>query len=119
MMAKSEEFVSYILELLRDLGAVRSRAMFGGYGLYLEDQMFGILADDVVYFKVDDVNRETFEIAGLEPFRLESKNATMSYYTVPDAAMDDAQIMCEWAGLGLEAARRAGKKKSQKKRIKK
>ncbi|MBT5708161.1 MAG: TfoX/Sxy family protein [Verrucomicrobia bacterium] len=118
-MAKSAEFVSYILELLSDLGAVRSRAMFGGYGLYLEDQMFGILADDVVYFKVDDANRGTFEDAGLEPFRLESKNATMSYYTVPDAAMDDAKIMCEWARFGVEAAQRAGKNKSKKKRVRK
>jgi DNA transformation protein len=93
--------------------------MFGGYGLYLEDQMFGILEDDVVYFKVDDANRGTFEDAGLEPFRLESKNATMSYYTVPDAAMDDAKIMCEWARLGVEAALRAGKNKSKKKRVRK
>ena len=117
-MARSEEFVAYILELLSDLGAVRARAMFGGHGLYLDDLMFGILSDVLVYFKADDTNRESFEAADLEPFRLESKNATMSYYTVPDQALDDAEIMCHWGRLGVEASKRAGKKKPKKKESK-
>ena len=67
-MVARNEFVEYTLELLADLGAVRARSMFGGYGLYLDDLMFGIIADDVVYFKVDDTNRDIFLSAGLEPF---------------------------------------------------
>jgi len=110
-MVARNEFVEYTLELLADLGAVRARSMFGGYGLYLDDLMFGIIADDVVYFKVDDTNRDIFLSAGLEPFRLESKNAVMSYYTVPEEAMDEAAVMCLWARRGVEAAQRGAKTK--------
>ena len=115
-MARRSEFVDYTLELLADLGPVRAKSMFGGFGLYREDRMFGIIADEVVYFKVDDVNRKAFEDEGLEPFRLESKNAVMSYYTVPESAMDDAVEMCRWGRLGVDAALRSRKKKRAKKR---
>ncbi len=116
-MAGHNEFVEYLLEGLADLGAVRARKMFGGYGLYLDDLMFGIVADDVVYIKVDDLNREMFLSAGLEPFRLESKNAVMSYYTVPEEAMDDAVVLCQWARRGVEASQRGKKaKRSRNKR---
>lgn len=111
---KSNEFVQYLLELLSGMGPVRARAMFGGYGLYWEDLMFGLVADDVVYFKVDEVNLPDFDASGSQPFQLESKRATMSYYTVPDAALDDSELMCEWGQRGLEAARRASAKKKKR-----
>ncbi len=118
-MATHDEFVDYTLELMACLGAVRARKMFGGYGIYLDDLMFGIVADDVVYLKADDLSRESFVQAGLEPFRLESKNAVMSYFTVPEEAMDDANLMCEWAQRGLDAAQRAAKAKRPRKKRKK
>ena len=33
--------------------------MFGGAGLYMDDVMFAILADDVLYPKTDDSNQST------------------------------------------------------------
>ena len=38
--------------------------MFGGVGLYHADLFFGIIARDVLYLKVDDVNRPDYEAAG-------------------------------------------------------
>lgn len=33
------EFVSYIAELLQQMGAVRAKRMFGGHGLFLDGQI--------------------------------------------------------------------------------
>ncbi|MGI9286664.1 MAG: TfoX/Sxy family protein, partial [Pseudomonadales bacterium] len=45
------EFVNFLLEQLSPIGPVRARGMFGGHGVYLEDLMFGLIADETLYFK--------------------------------------------------------------------
>lgn len=35
-------------------GEIRSRRMFGGHGIYRDDLMFAIVADDVLYLKAED-----------------------------------------------------------------
>jgi DNA transformation protein len=66
-------FVKYILDLLSDLGEVRSRAMFGGYGIYYDNVMIGLIANSVFYLKVDDGNRGPFEAKGSQPFTYHRK----------------------------------------------
>jgi DNA transformation protein len=41
-MAKQKEFVSYLVENMEMLGDVNARAMFGGYGIFLNGLMFGL-----------------------------------------------------------------------------
>ena len=36
-MASHPDFVNYMAEQLREAGAIRSRKMFGEYGLYCDD----------------------------------------------------------------------------------
>lgn len=60
-MAAGDAFLAHVLELLDGLGAVGARRMFGGYGLYRNDVMFALIADDTLYFKVDEHNRAEFE----------------------------------------------------------
>ena len=112
-MAKQNEFVNYLLELLDDFGDVRARAMFGGYGVYRSDLMFGLVADDELYLKVDDQNVAEFEKAGLEPFIYvkDGKAMKMSYYHAPDQALDNREELYYWADLGFQAALRAAAKK--------
>ena len=56
-MAPRSDFVDFLLEGLQPLGAVSARRMFGGYGIYCEGVMFGLVADDALYLKVDATNR--------------------------------------------------------------
>ena len=112
------EFITYLLEQLAPLGEVRARAMFGGFGIYRGDRMFALVADDALYIKVDEVNRAEFEARGLLPFRYEMRGERkqMNYWQPPTEAMDDREILCEWARKGVEAADRAAKKKARGKR---
>lgn len=109
-------FVDGLLDLLATFGTMSARRMFGGYGIYRDGVFFALVDDDVVYFKVDDANRSAFEQAGQRPFTIEmnGREETMSYWTVPDEALDSPARLRPWAQLGWEAACRAAEKKQAK-----
>ena len=80
---------------------VTSRSMFGGWGLYKDGKIFGIIADGVVYLKVLEPHRVAFEKLGSQPFRYSRKDgkvATMGYWSVPDEVLEDREIFREWVG---------------------
>ena len=107
-MSSSRGFCDYVVELLSPLGGIRARRMFGGYGIYREDLMFALIAEDVLYFKCDEQARLPFQDAGSEPFVYESKGrrTVMSYWKAPDESMDSPALLLPWARLGFEAALR-------------
>jgi DNA transformation protein and related proteins len=101
-------------ELFAGLGPISVRKMFGGAGLYCDGVMFGLVAYGVIHLKVDDASRGRFEAAGSSPFVFtarDGRSSTMSYWTLPEAALDDADAALEWGREGLSAALRAGKGK--------
>jgi DNA transformation protein and related proteins len=116
-MARRSEFVEHVVETMRAFGPVEAEAMFGGWGLYCRGAFFAIVVSDTLYFKTDPVNRARFEAAGLEGFVFTSKGGaktTMSYRRAPDEALDNAEVMAEWAKLGYEAALRAAAAKGKR-----
>jgi DNA transformation protein len=114
VMTRRSEFVEFVLELLTPLGAVRARAMFGGFGIYRDDNFFAIIVDDKLYFKTDHVTRGEFTVRGLSPFTYATrgKTITMQYYEVPPEVFEESETMQYWAGQAVGAAIRA---KSDKK----
>ena len=105
-------FVEYLLELLAPFKNVRARKMFGGYGIFKEDLMFGLVADEVLYLKVDQETIPDYEAQGLRPFVYEKKGKkmAMSYYQAPEETMDSSSELCEWAEKAYQVARRAKQK---------
>lgn len=110
-------FVHELLDLLAGFGEVSARRMFGGYGIYRDGIIIGLVDDDVAYFKVDEMNREEFERAGQKPFTIiyKGKTETMGYFTVPEGSLDSPSRLRPWAQLGWEAALRAAERKAAKK----
>jgi DNA transformation protein len=110
----SADFIEHVLDLLAPFARCTARAMFGGHGLYREGRIFGIVIDDRVYLKADDQTRDRFEGAGSAPFvyRDGKRTITMSYWAVPDEALDSPAEMHAWARLAWDAAARkaAGKR---------
>ena len=118
------EFVDYLHEVFEAFGPIRSRKMFGGYGIYHNDLMFGLVAADELNLKTDSTNVAFFEERGLEPFEFVAKNkvSKMSYYLAPEVIYDDPDEAAFWAELGFQAALRANAtkvKRTLKKAIKK
>ena len=116
-MAIGAEFRDHVVEMLGPLGAISARAMFGGAGLYLDGTIFGLIAGDILYLKVDDTNRADYENAGSVPFTpFADKPYAMSYWEVPDAAMDAPEVLCAWARKSWECGRRAAKAKRSRRK---
>jgi DNA transformation protein len=83
-MPVSEGFRGFVLDQLEGLGGVHARAMFGGVGVYADDLFFGIIASDMLYFKVDASNRAAYEAAGMSGSKpYPDRPDTMAYYQVP------------------------------------
>ncbi|HVJ47892.1 TfoX/Sxy family protein [Desulfitobacterium sp.] len=105
-MAVSESFKDYVLDQLELFGSVTIKKMFGGAGIYHDGLIFGLLADDVLYFKVDDSNRSDYEQAEMEPYRPSFVNKPMSmpYYEVPADIIEDNKRLVDWARKALLAS---------------
>ena len=108
-MGVSREFRNFLEELLAGFGPVQIKPMFGGAGIYADGVMFGLIADDTLYFKADDGNRGAFEVEGMSPFmyRGRGKPVAMSYWRVPERLLDDPEEIADWACSALAAAARA------------
>jgi DNA transformation protein len=59
----SSAFIDYLTETLAPLGTVRSKRMFGGVGVYINELFCAIIVDDSLYFKGDDDNEAEFAAA--------------------------------------------------------
>lgn len=110
-MTKDEAFRDLVMGRLLPVGPARARQMFGGTGIFMDDVMFGLIADSALYFKVDDGNRAPYEEAGQGPFTFKGKRRqmTMSYYRVPDPVFEDIGELARWADEACAAARRSKK----------
>jgi DNA transformation protein and related proteins len=109
MAAAPNEFVAHCLELLGSVGAARSRRMFGGHGIYVDDLFIGLIAYERLYLKTDAATRASFEAAGCQPFVFDAagKSVSMAYFSAPEEAMESPPLMQPWARLALAAALRA------------
>jgi DNA transformation protein and related proteins len=114
-MPRTNEFCDYVVDLLSPLGPASYRFMFGGYGVYVDGLMMGIVADDRLLLRADDENRPDYEALGIGPFQpYEDKSQSMPFFAVPDEVMDDPEELLEWARKSIAATLR--KKTAKKKR---
>jgi len=120
-VARIPDFVTHVMEMLRDFGPVAPKPMFGCWALYRDDVFFAIVRSDTLYLKVDDVNRAEFEARGLAPFVYEMKTGdsiTLDYREAPEETLEDIAEMARWARSAYAAALRkpAGKTKGRRPR---
>lgn len=71
--------------------------------------MLAMVADDVLYFRVDDGNRAAFaEAAANSPLSYAKGGILidLAFWRAPDRLLDDPDDLLAWARLALEAANR-------------
>lgn len=104
-MPVSPEFRDYVLDQLRAVAPVTSKAMFGGVGIYSRGTFFALIAADVLYFKVDATTRPRYEAAGSKAFNPFGKG-TMGYYELPADVLENEDELREWMTAAVAVARR-------------
>ena len=109
------EFVVYLLDLLQSIGPVSAKSMFGGYGVYLDGVMFGLVSENNFYLKVDAALKPKFLERGLVPFEYprNGKMIEMSYFQAPEDVFESLEIMRDWANASYAVALREARRKSK------
>jgi len=81
-----------LVEKLSTLGAITSKRMFGGHGIFYNAKMFAMVdSKGVCYFKVDDRLQKEFAQLGSKP------NARMPYASIPKGVFNDLDQLHNWA----------------------
>ena len=108
-MSVSDADIAFAVELFDGVGPLTTRKMMGGLCIYSEDTIFAIIhSDGRIYIKAKDDLISALEADGATQwtYSRDGKKATgMPYWSLPEAALDDPEIACEWANRALKILR--------------
>ena len=104
-MSVSAEQIETVRDLFSNLGDMSTRKMMGGLCLYHHGTIFALLMSDgqlmlkgagdfIATLEDAGCTRWTYQRAGKAP-------VAMPYWTIPDAALDDPDMACDWARRAL------------------
>ena len=105
-MKASPDYLNFVLEKLSPIGDIKSRAMFGGYGIFCEGLMFALISEDTLYFKVNETNRDMYKKTQSKPFP-----HGISYWEVSTDVLEENAELQKWANISIEIAQESAKKK--------
>jgi len=116
-MADAREFANHVVDLLEPFGPVEAKRMFGGFGIFHQGLMIGLISDGSLYLKADAQSKSHYEGKGLARFSYFKKDREyfLSYYQAAELFFEDADECLRWATLAYDAALRAANKKKPKK----
>jgi DNA transformation protein len=107
-----DDFIDYLHDVFSPFGVIRTRKMFGGYGVYHNDVMFALVAEGTLYLKSDETIETYFKQRNLQQFEYSKANkpVKMSYFAAPEEIYEDPDQAVLWAQRSYEAGMRSGKK---------
>jgi DNA transformation protein and related proteins len=113
-MVASDGFAEFLCEQLAPIGRVTMRRMFGKTGVFCNGLMFGMVTDDTLYVRVDELNKAVFKEAETSPplnYEKRGQTIDLAFWRVPDRLLDDSDELLSWARAALAAARRVAAKR--------
>jgi len=94
--------------------------MFSGAGVYRDGVFFALATSDGgIYLKCDSETEQRFRDGGSRPFIYgrDTRKVTLSYWSLPEAALDDPDALKEWAELAYQAALRSPPKSQRPRKV--
>jgi len=93
----ADTFLDFVLEQLANLGDLRCKRMFGGFGLYCGEQFFGIVFDGRLYFKTNPDTLAEYLRYQAVIFKPSEKQVLQNYREVPVDILEDSESLLLWA----------------------
>ncbi len=90
-MATKKSTIEYLTEQISEAGVIRSRAMFGEYGIYCDEKIVAFVCDDQLFVKPTEAGKKFIGKIVEAPAYPGSK----MYYLVTGDYWDDAEYMSE------------------------
>ena len=115
----SQGLIDHLRELSDGMDGVSFKRMFGGWGMFQNGRMFGLVARDTAYLKTDALSDPVFDAEELDHFTVEKKSGQhlqTSYRRLPERCLDDVDEFQHWARYGIAAANRTLPKPPRKSR---
>jgi DNA transformation protein len=89
-----------LVEKIQSIGGISSKKMFGGYGIFHDGRMFGMVDSKGQYFlKSDDTTKALFEEAGA------TRHGKMPYYSIPAVVFDATTQLLIWVQKAIHISK--------------
>ncbi len=57
-MASEQKFVDFVVEQIQKVGTISAKNMFGEYGVYADNKIFGVICDNKLFIKPTKAGRD-------------------------------------------------------------
>lgn len=97
----AEHAAKQLLEKLISLDGISSKKMFGGYGIFHDAKMFGMIdPKGQAYLKVDPNQKEILLEKGAQA------HAKMPYVTIPEKVLNDRKELESWSSESIKLSKK-------------
>jgi len=104
------QFRDYVLDQLSGLGEYKTKNMFGGTALLIDNTAFAKIKHGTLWLKVDAENQKDFLEKGMRQYRYGKDNSRkLNFYETPGEVLEDKVILKRWANSSIQAAQRTRK----------
>lgn len=112
-MSMKSGLAAYVTEQLAFLGPISNRSIFGAVGIFIDDRLLGIVANDSLFLHTGTVNRDDYLARGAPQFKPypNAFDLTTDHHRVPQDVLDDPPQLKQWGARALLAAVEAAKAK--------
>ena len=85
---------------LGHIDGITTKKMFGGYGIFHDSKMFGLInSRGEGFLKVSEATQQKFEAAGSH------RHSKMPYFSIPEAVFADHDQLSAWAQEAIEGSK--------------
>jgi DNA transformation protein and related proteins len=104
--SKSDTFLDFVIDQLSDIEGLRPKPMFGAHGLYSGTLFFGIINNQRLYLRTNEVTSQEYERYGMKPFKPMKDKRPMRYHEVPAEILDNREALLDWARIAIAVVKK-------------
>ena len=105
------------MRLFEQLGQIKSRSMFGGFGIFADETMFALVVNDKLHVRADAQLTQQFKALELEPYVYKKRGfpVVTKYFALSDEWVADSKRTLQVAQQALNVAKEEKKIQSKAK----
>ncbi len=105
------------MKLFATLGKVKSRSMFGGFGIFVDETMFALVVNDHLHIRGDKTSEQRFKQLGFTPYVYKKRGfpVVTKYFALPEEYWQNTDKILEEATEALTIAKQDKEQQAQAK----
>ena len=94
------------VDFFASFGVIKSRSMFGGFGIFCDDNMFALIVNNQLHFRASTKNEQEFNALGLIPYCYTKRGFPVKtkYYQIPTEWLENEALLLSEARKVLDIA---------------